>query len=105
MDTLQTVGLCIAVGLALYLALRYHLSSKLTAIAALAKAEGVTIEKRVEDYTDAEIAKLTAALVARLTDTAEAIEAKAVADATIARKAALLLRVQGIAAAATVKTA
>jgi hypothetical protein len=108
MDSLftpQVIALCILVGVLAWAFAHYHASQKVSAIVATVKAEAATGEKRVEDYTDSEIVKLTGALVARLADTSEPLQAKADADATIARKAALLARIQAVSSAATVKTA
>lgn len=55
-------------------------------------------EKKIEQYTDAEITRLAASLVARLTDTAAEAQAKADADAAIVRKAQLLGKIQTIVA-------
>lgn len=107
MDTLsapQIIGLLILVGVLAWGFAHYHASQKVSAIVAKVKGEAVVVEKRVEDYTDSEIVKLTGSLVARLSDTSSELQAKADADATIARKAALLARVQAVAATATVKT-
>jgi hypothetical protein len=108
MDTLSTpqvIALCILVGVLAWAWAHYHASNKVSALVATVKAEASSVEKRVEDYSDSEIVKLTGALVARLADTSEQLQAKADADATIARKAALLGRIQAVSSAATVKTA
>ena len=107
MDTLsapQVIGLLILVGVLAWGLAHYHASQKVGAIVAKIKGEAVAAEKRVEDYTDSEIVKLTGSLVARLSDTSSELQAKADADATIARKAALLARVQAVTSTATVKT-
>lgn len=83
----------------------YSASQKVAAIVATVKGEAATAVKNVDDYTDSEIVKLTGSLVARLADTSGELQAKADADATMARKAALLARVQAVTSAATVKTA
>lgn len=108
MDSLSTPQVIALVILAAVLAwglAHYHASQKVSAIVAKVKGEAVAVEKRVEDYTDSEIVKLTGSLVARLSDTSSELQAKADADATIARKTALLARVQAVAASAAVKTA
>lgn len=101
----QVIALCILVGVVAWGLAHIHAGTKLAALVAKAKTEAAGVEKRAEDYTDAEIAKLMGAFVARLADTSEQLQAKAEADATIARKAALVTRVQAVAAAAVVKTA
>lgn len=108
MDTLttpQVIALCILVGVLAWAWAHYHASKKVASLVATVKAEASNVEKRVEDYSDSEIVKLTGALVTRLADTSEQLQAKADADATIARKAALLMRIQAVSSAATVKTA
>jgi len=105
LSSLQVVALCIVVGVLVCAFAHYQAGKKVSALVASAKAEAVTVEKRVEDYTDSEIVKLTGSLVARLSDTSAELQAKADADATIARKAALLARVQAAASSASVKTA
>lgn len=105
LSTLQVVALCILVGVLAWALAHYHASKKVSAIVATVKAEASSVEKRVEDYSDSEIVKLTGSLVARLADTSAELQAKADADATIARKSALLARVQAVSSAATVKTA
>lgn len=107
MDTLSTpqvIALVILVAVLAWGLAHYHASQKVSALVAKIQGEAVAVEKRVEDYTDSEIVKLTGSLVARLSDTSSELQAKADADATIARKAALLARVQAVAATATVKT-
>lgn len=104
LPSLQVVALVILAGVLVY-GLAHHFAQKKAAdFVASAKAEVSIVEKRVEDYTDSEIVKLTGSLVARLADTSAELQAKADADATIARKTALLARVQAISSAATVKT-
>lgn len=108
MDTLSTpqiIALCILVGVLAWGLAHYHASQKVGAIVAKIKGEAASVEKRVEDYTDSEIVKLTGSLVARLSDTSAELQSKADADATIARKGALLARVQAVTSAASVKTA
>lgn len=105
LSTPQVFGLLILVGVLAWGLAHYHASQKVSAIIAKVRGEAVLVEKRVEDYTDSEIVKLTGSLVARLSDTSGELQAKADADATIARKAALLARVQAVAATAAVKTA
>lgn len=105
LSSLQVIALLILVGVIAWAWAHFHASTKVTALVAKAKAEASTVEKRAEDYSDAEIAKLMGAFVARLADTSEQLQAKAEADATIARKGALVARVQAVAAAAVVKTA
>lgn len=108
MDTLSTpqvIALCILVGVLAWAWAHYHASKKVSTIVATVKADAAAAEKRVEDYSDSEIVKLTGSLVARLADTSEQIQAKADADATIARKTALLARIQAVTSTAAVKTA
>lgn len=105
LTVLQVVALCILVAVLAWAWAHFHASAKIAPLVAAAEARAVTLEKRVEDYTDSEIVKLTGSLVARLADTSAELQAKADADATIARKTALLVRVQAAASAATVKTA
>lgn len=107
MDTLSTpqvIGLVILAAVLAWGLAHYHAGQKVSAIVAKVKGEAVAVERRLEDYTDAEIVKLTGSLVARLADTSTELQAKADADATMARKAALLSRVQAAVSAATVKT-
>lgn len=101
----QVIALVILVAVLTWGLAHYHASQKVSALVAKVKGEAVAVEKRVEDYTDSEIVKLTGSLVARLSDTSSELQAKADADATIARKTALLARVQAVAASAAVKTA
>ena len=101
----QVLGLLLLVGVLCWAWAHYHASAKATALVAAARAEFKTVEKRVEDYTDAEAEELFSALLGRLSDTSSALQAKASADAVIARKTALVARVQAVASAATVKTA
>jgi hypothetical protein len=82
----------------------YHATAKAEAIVATVKADAAKTTKAVEDYTDSEIVKLTGSLVARLTDTSGELQAKSDADASMARKAALLARLQPVVAGAAVKT-
>jgi len=103
LSALQVIALCVLVGAVAWGLAHVHAGTKLAALVAQAKAEAAGVEKRAEDYSDAEIAKLMGAFVARLADTSEQLQAKAEADATIARKAALVGRVQAVAAAAVVK--
>lgn len=108
MDTLtipQAIALCILVGVLAWAWAHYHASAKASAAIAAVEAAAFTAEKRVEDYSDSEIVKLTGALVARLADTSSELQAKADADSTIARKGALLARVQAVTSVAVVKTA
>ena len=98
-------GFIVLVGVLVWGFTHMHASAKVSAIVAKVKGEAVAVEKRVEDYTDSEIVKLTGSLVTRLADTSAELQAKADADATIARKSALLARVQAVASSAAVKTA
>lgn len=104
LSTPQVVALIILAAVLAWGLAHFHASQKVGAIVAKIKSESASVERRVEDYTDSEIVKLTGSLVARLSDTSSELQAKADADATIARKAALLSRVQAVAASATVKT-
>lgn len=61
-------------------------------------AETRAVEKRVEDYTEAEIAKLAAGLIGRLTDTTVESQMHAEANASAQRKALLLGKIQAIVA-------
>lgn len=108
MDALSTPQVIALVILAAVLAwglAHYHASQKVGAIVAKVRGEVGALEKRAEDYTDAEIAKLVPAFIARLADTSEHLQVKADADAAIARKGALLARIQPAVAAIVVKTA
>lgn len=108
MDSLSTPQVVALVILAAVLAwglAHYHASQKVGAVVAKIKGDAASAEKRVEDYTDSEIVKLTGSLVTRLADTSAEIQAKADADATMARKSALLARIQAAVASAAVKTA
>lgn len=78
----------------------YHASRKVSVIVSNLKADAVAVEKRVEDYADDEVVKLTAKLVARLADTSDQEQIKSDADAVIARRGQLLARVQATVAAA-----
>lgn len=101
----QVLALLILVGVLAWAFAHYHAGQNVAALVASAKAQASSVEKRVEDYSDSEIVKLTGSLVARLADTSAELQAKADADATIARKSALLARVQAAASGASVKTA
>ena len=105
METYQVIALCLLVGVLAWGLAHYHASSKLEALVAAAKAKFQAVEKKADDYTDAEIAKLVPAFVARLADTSAHLQMKADADAAIARKAALLANIQPAVAAIVVKTA
>lgn len=105
LSSLQVIALCILVGVLAWAWTHYHATAKAEAAIAVVKADAAKVEKTVDDYTDSEIVKLTGSLVARLADTSGELQAKADADATIARKAALLARVQAAASSASVKTA
>jgi len=105
MDTLstpQTIGLLILGAVLIYGLAQHFAGKKIDAAVAEAKAAFSTVEKRVEDYTDTEAANLTAKLVARLADTSDQVQIKADADAVIARRTALLARIQS--SVASIKT-
>lgn len=105
LSTPQVIALIILAAVLAWGLAHYHASQKVGAIVAKIRGEAAGVEKRVEDYTDSEIVKLTASLVARLADTSSELQAKTDADATMARKAALLARVQAVVSTASVKTA
>lgn len=99
----QVLALCILVGVLAWAWAHFGLEKKMAAAVATAKADFAKVEKRAEDYTDAEIVTLTTAFLARLTDTSSQLQAKTEADSEIASKAALLKRIQSASAAASVK--
>ncbi len=101
----QVLALMILVGVLAWAFAHYHAGQKVATLVAAEKAKFQAVEKRAEDYTDAEIAKLVPSFVARLADTSQQLSDKADADAAIARKVALLARIQPAVAAVAVKTA
>jgi len=81
--------------------LAHHFAAKkVDAAVSAAKNLFHAAEKDVEEYTDEEVVKLSAAFAARLARTEDQNQIKADADAVLARRAALLAKVQAAVAAA-----
>lgn len=99
-STPQVIALCILVGVLAYGLAHHFAGKKIDAAVASAKAVFLRAEKRVEDYTDEEVVKLSTAFAERLAETADQVKIKADADAVLARRAALLAKVQAAVAAA-----
>ncbi len=95
----QVFALLILVGVLSWAFAHFGIAKKMEAAVTAAKADAAKVTTRVEAYTDDEIVKLTGSLVARLADTSSEAQAKADADAAIARKGQLLARVQSVVAA------
>jgi len=100
LSTLQIVALCILVAVLAYGLAHHFAAKKIDGAVEAAKALFHRAEKRVEDYTDEEVVKLTTAFAERLAETSDQVQIKANADAVLARRAALLAKVQAAVAAA-----
>jgi uncharacterized protein YabE (DUF348 family) len=100
LSAMQIVALCILVAVLAYGLAHHFAAKKVDGAVDAAKNLFHRVEKRVEDYTDEEVVKLTTAFAERLAETSDQAKVKADADAVLARRAALLAKVQAAVAAA-----
>lgn len=97
---MQAIALCFIVAPVAYVIAHHFAGKKIDAAVEAAKAAIRRDVKAVEEYTDEEVVKLSAAFAARLARTEDQNQIKADADAVLARRAALLAKVQAAVAAA-----
>jgi len=100
LSALQVASLAILAAVLAYGLAHHFAAKKVGAAVAAAKNLFHAAEKDVEEYTDEEVVKLSAAFAARLARTEDQNQIKADADAVLARRAALLAKVQAAVAAA-----
>ena len=96
----SVLALLLLVGVLCWAFAHFGVAKKLETAFAAGKAEASKVATSVEAYSDDELVKLTGAFISRLADTSGEVQKKADADAAIARKTALLARVQSVVAAA-----